>query len=153
MRLWHYELVRALPDNQLVSQWRELCAIASRIAKIGYPNHLLVNEVMNYEHTEILSYAEEVIEEMYHRGFKINMKVYDTFYQNILSNKDKFKAIKKSNNGKFNGWHNYRYYWQCYFNLQEKYDRHGISKSEWQRIASNKRYFVLKSRYIMVKSK
>ena len=149
MRLWHYELVRALPDNQLVSQWRELCAIASRINKIGYPNHILVNKVMDYSYKEILDYAERVVEEMVHRGFKINVKTYDTFYQNILNNKDKFKNIKESRLGQFKGWHNYRYYWQCYFNLQEKYDCHAISKKEWQRIATNKRLFVSFSRYIM----
>lgn len=149
MRLWHYELIRALPDAQLLSQWRELCAIASRINKLGYPNHLLVNKVMDYSYKEFLQYSERVVEEMHYRGYKINMKVYDTLYQNILNNKNKFKDVKESVCGQYKGWHNNRYYWQCYFNLQEKYDCHGISKREWQRIAKNKNWFVSYSRYIM----
>ena len=34
----------------------------------------------------------------------------------------------------FKEWHNERYFWQCYFNLQEKYDRGGISPEEWSKI-------------------
>lgn len=141
MRLWHYELVRALPDQQLVSQWRELCAIASRINKIGYPNHLLVNKIMDYSYKELLDYAEEVIEELNYRHFKINMRKYDIFYQNILNNRDKFKNLKISQCGQFKGWHDKRYYYQCYSNLQEKYDCGGISNVEWSRIVKNQRFY------------
>ena len=140
MRLWHYELVRALPDKQLVSQWRELCAIASRINAIGWPNHLLANKVMYYSHKELLTYAERVVEEMHYRGFKISIDAYYKFYQNILNNKDKFQDIKKSVCGQFRGWHNDRYYWQCVYNLQEKYDCGGIDDTEWERIEKNKKF-------------
>lgn len=140
MRLWHYELVRALPDKQLVSQWRELCAIASRINKIGYPNHLLVNKIMDYSYKEFLDYSERVVNEMYYRGFKMNVVKYDQFYQNILNNRDKFKNVKQSVCGQFRGWHTKRYYWQCYSNLQEKYDCGGISETEWARVVKNGRF-------------
>lgn len=146
MRLWHYELVRALPDNQLLSQWRELCAIGSRINKIGYPNHLLVNKVMDYSYKEILLYAERVIEEMNYRRFKIHAKSYDIFYKNILSNKNKFKNVKQSVCGQFKGWHDSKYYYQCFFNLQEKYDCGGIKDYEWERILKNKKFFDSNSR-------
>lgn len=137
MRLWHYELVRALPDKQLVSQWRELCAIASRIDKIGYPNHLLVNKIMDYSYKELLDYAERVTEEMHYRGFRMSIVKYDRFYQNILNNRDKFKNVKQSICGQYRGWHTKRYYWQCYGNLQEKYDCGGISEAEWARVVKN----------------
>lgn len=149
MRLWHYELVRVLPDQQLVSQWRELCAIASRINHCGYPHHLLVNKVMDYSYKELTAYAERVIEEMNYRHFKINIKTYDTFYRNVLNNKDKFLDCKPSRLGQYWGWHNDRYYWQCYHNLQEKYDCGGITKTEWDRIVVNKKYFASKSSYII----
>ena len=46
MRLWHKDLIPALPRKQLLAQWRECCAIASNIAKKGTPNHILVNKVL-----------------------------------------------------------------------------------------------------------
>ena len=49
MRLWHTSLIPVLPREQLVSQWRELSAIAGAIQKKGTPNHLLVNFVMEYD--------------------------------------------------------------------------------------------------------
>ena len=152
MRLWHYELVRVLPDAQLISQWRELCAIASRINKIGYPNHLLANKVMYYSAKELIEYSNRVTEEMYHRGIKMNPKVYDRFYNNVMNNADKFKNVKESQLGQYKGWHNDRYYWQCYHNLQEKYDCGGINEREWTRIQKNRSYFARISHYIMTKS-
>lgn len=152
MRLWHYELIRALPDKQLLSQWRELCAIASRINKIGYPNHALVNKLIFYSYKEFLDYSERVVEEMYHRKFKINMRVYDTLYQNILNNRDKFHAVRESICGQYKGWHTKRYYWQCYRNLQEKYDCDAISKEEWEKIEDNAK-FVRRNKYAAEKIK
>ena len=34
----------------------------------------------------------------------------------------------------FGNWHNNRYYEQCYYNLQEKYDCGGILSMSWERI-------------------
>lgn len=103
MRLWHYELVRVLPDQQLISQWRELCAIASRIDKIGYPNHLLANKVMYYSAKELIQYSERVTEEMHYRGIKISATVYMRFWHNVMDNADKFKNIKESQLGQYKG--------------------------------------------------
>ena len=49
MRLWHTELIKVLPREQLVAQWRELCAIAGAVQKNGTPNHILVNFVLDYD--------------------------------------------------------------------------------------------------------
>lgn len=144
MRLWHYELVRVLPNQQLVSQWRELCAISARIEKRGYPNHLLVNKVMDYSHIELIEYSNRVIEEMNYRNFKINMKKYDDFIQNLYKNKNKFKNIKKSYLGQYIGWHTEKYYYQCYYNLEEKHDCGGISDDEWFKIQMNEHHFRLR---------
>lgn len=151
MRLWHYELIRVLPDAQLVSQWRELCAIASRINTLGYPNHLLANKVMYYSAKELIDYSNRVTEEMFHRNFKMNPTVYDQFYNNVMSNADKFKNVKESHIGQYKDWHNDKYYWQCYHNLREKYDCGGITEQEWQRIQTNKSYFARKTHNIMIK--
>lgn len=34
----------------------------------------------------------------------------------------------------FAGWHNHRYACQCYYNLEEKYDRGGIPDNEWDKV-------------------
>ena len=47
MRLWHINLIKALPQQHLVAQWRELSAIAGAIQKNGTPNHVLVNFVLD----------------------------------------------------------------------------------------------------------
>ena len=48
MRLWHVDLIDVLPRKQLLSQWRECCAIAKSIADKGTPNHILVNKITDY---------------------------------------------------------------------------------------------------------
>lgn len=148
MRIWHFELVRVLPDAQLIAQWRELCAIAGRIAKIGYPNHILVNKVMYYSAKELIDFSTRVTEEMHYRGFKMNPKTYDKFYHNVMDNKDKFKEIKPYSGGQYKDWHNDRYYWQCFHNLQEKYDCGGINDREWKRIQTNRSFFYSLSKYL-----
>ena len=42
----------------------------------------------------------------------------------------------------FSKWHNDRYFWQCYYNLQEKYDCGGITEEEWQKIKERAREYV-----------
>lgn len=48
MRLWHKDLIDVLPRQQLIAQWRECCCIAKNIADNGYPNHILVNKIMDF---------------------------------------------------------------------------------------------------------
>ena len=48
MRIWHTQLIKVLPREQLIAQWRELSAIAGAIIKNGTPNHILVNFVLHY---------------------------------------------------------------------------------------------------------
>ena len=57
MRLWHTDLIKVLPREQLVAQWRELSAIAGAIQKNGTPNHILVNFVLEYPWDDFISYA------------------------------------------------------------------------------------------------
>ena len=123
MRLWHKALINVLPKQQLLSQWRECCCIARNIAVNGTPNHLLVNKVLEYNLSEFYSYSILVSNEMLNRGYKVDR---DRFEKYCCS--DIFTSHP------FEGWHNDRYLWQCYFNLQEKYDCGGISEEEWQKI-------------------
>ena len=40
MRIWHCGLIKVLPRQQLLSQWRELCSIYAK-----EDNHMLINFV------------------------------------------------------------------------------------------------------------
>lgn len=133
MRLWHKDLIPVLPKQQLLSQWRECCCIARNIAVNGTPNHLLVNKVLEYSSTDFSNYCGVVVGEMKSRGYKIGAASYNTLLYNIDISEKHF-----NNNAEFadifDGWHNNRYFWQCYYNLQEKYDCGGISEEEWQKV-------------------
>ena len=57
MRVWHTDLIKVLPREQLVAQWRELSSIAGAIQKNGTPNHILVNFVLEYNYDHFISPA------------------------------------------------------------------------------------------------
>ena len=141
MRIWHKSLISVLPREQLVAQWRELSAIAGNISDKGNPNHILVNKVMNYPFNHFISYAYYVRKEMTNRGYKTMNKVWykiasiSDFDYNILP----FEEI-------FPNWHNDRYFIQCFYNLEEKYDCGGINKEDWDKIMAlveKENYYVL----------
>lgn len=136
MRLWHKALLPALPDNQLRGQWRECCLIAKGL-RDGNLNHLLVNKVKEYPIEHLFAYGCRVAEEMEGRGMTVNMKTFDRYFpEPRLFDSDRlFEDI-------FAGWHNDRYFEQCFYNLQEKYDCGGISADDWKRVEETKsRYF------------
>ena len=130
MRLWHKDLISVLPDKQLLGQWRECCAIAKSIAKKGSPNHILVNKIMEYPFEHFFYYTSWVMYEMALRGFKVDEFKFVKHYMKIASNFPDLVTEEYI----FPEWHNDRYYVQCFFNLQEKYDCGGISKDEWEKI-------------------
>ena len=134
MRLWHKDLIRVLPRQQLVSQWRECCLIAKLIAQKGTPNHILVNPVTDYPPEHLAQYASLVYDEMKRRGYKCDWESFGEWSK--VKERPIFLPLETYNE-LFHGWHNGRYYTQCYYNLQEKYDRHGLDYIEWAKIARN----------------
>lgn len=132
MRLWHVDLIPVLPRKQLVSQWRECCAIAGSIAKRGTPNHPLVNKVLS-SRDDFIDYTDAVIEEMNRRGYKISYNARIKFTENVFSKPLAFEYLYRHPKP-FPGWFNDRYLLQCYYNLQEKYDCGMISEEEWKKI-------------------
>ena len=126
MRLWHKDLIKVLPRQQLLSQWRECCCIARNIAVNGTPNHLLVNKIMDYPQSHFIWYCQKVYNEMIRRGYKCDKSKFMKWV-------DK-ESVFPSNGDLFKGWHNNRYLAQCYYNLQEKYDCGGITEDEWKQI-------------------
>ena len=141
MRLWHKELIPYLDKQRLVAQWRECCCIAKNIADNGTPNHLLVNEVLNYPSIHFVTYTNMVLNEMQKRGYKINEKACSNFYKNIQKGQhyfhDKWTYPTVEYDNVFPSWHNDRYLIQCLFNLQEKADRQGITSVDWYKIYHN----------------
>ena len=131
MRLWHKDLISVLPRQQLLSQWRECCCIARNIVVNGTPNHLLVNKILEYPKWHFMSYTIMVCKEMEKRGYKVNrqnfFKWFDLWNDGTINIELKFKDI-------FKDWHNDRYFWQCYFNLEEKFDCGGIPDTEWEKV-------------------
>lgn len=127
MRLWHKDLIKALPRQQLLGQWRECCAIAQSISEEGSPNHILVNKIMNYELSHFYSYGMEVYNELSRRGYVSDLAKF-------LNKLPKQNYCFVSHDSMFSGWHNKRYMDQCFYNLQEKYDCEGISEQEYNLI-------------------
>jgi uncharacterized protein (TIGR02328 family) len=150
MRLWHKELIPYLPTQQLVAQWRECCLIASLLASDDHtPNHILVNPVTDYppEHFEL--YCVLVYQEMAKRKFNITDEVCKKLEMHLrawriyLDSEVPWDCFLKDWNVEsdiselFSDWHNQRYLRQCYYNLEEKYDRGGIPEKEWMVLFAN----------------
>lgn len=134
MRLWHKDLISYLPDQQLLGQWRECCAIAVNIKNYGSPNHILVNRIMDYKLSHFYRYCQLIVGEMQKRGFKVGSnsinKIIAITDCDIRMQADCFLT----NDELFAGWHDDRYFMQCYCNLEEKYDCGGIKQLAWNRL-------------------
>ncbi len=114
MRLWHWKILPYLPKLQIVAQWRELNSIFKK-----HDNHILINYVYDYQFKDLYLYSCMVIKEMNKRKFKIKS----------LDNMKKYFGIENinlnyfENDVPFKNHHTDRYLKQCFYNLQEKYDR------------------------------
>ena len=135
IRLWHKELITVLPREQLLGQWKECSAIAGAIQKNGTPNHILVNYVTK-DLNSFVAYNAAVRAEMTRRGYKTMDKVWEKIAAvaadpswNLLE----FDDI-------FSDYHTDSYLRQCWYNLEEKYERDGITQDDWLRI-SRKFYY------------
>ena len=129
MRLWHKDLIEALPREQLVAQWRELSAIAGNLSMKGTPNHILVNKVLNYPLNHFISYAHYVRAEMTRHGYR----TMDSVWNKIVAVADGDYNILPIEE-LYPGWHNDRYLAQCYYNLEEKYDCGGVTEENFKKI-------------------
>lgn len=129
MRLWHRDLIKVLPREQLVAQWRELSAIAGNLNTKGTPNHILVNKVLNYSFNHFISYAYYVRAEMTRRGYRTMNSVWNKITA-VVDGDYNILPVEEL----FPGWHNSRYFTQCYYNLEEKYDCGGIDEEQFDKI-------------------
>ena len=142
MRLWHRDMISSLPKQQLLGQWRELCCIASLLATDHTPNHILVNPVIDYPPEHFEAYCNLVIKEMRARKYEIQPAVLRKLQDNVrawrlyLDQELPFDYVDRDwdvdiGEPIYFDWHTNRYLKQCYYNLEEKYDRGGIPEDEW----------------------
>lgn len=130
MRLWHYALVKSLPRQQLVSQWRECVCIAKSIHDKGTPNHILVNKIMDYPISEFSDYCNIVLVEMVRHGYNVSESSINKLEDYIGFEVDSDKQY----NHVFFSWHTPKYLDQCMTNLEEKFDCGGVSQEEWAKL-------------------
>ena len=126
MRLWHYKLLPVLPDKFIIAEWRECIAIKRQWEK-GTLKHRLVSYVMDYDKKYFMSYVFDLGVEMDKREIKYKDKLYDEICE--------FCNWNGVLNGNYNYLeHNDRYLKQCFYNLEEKFDRGIITEQEWFKI-------------------
>jgi len=115
MRIWHYKLIPFLPKSQLLAQWRELNSIFKKQDK-----HILINYIYEYPKENLMYYSILVLNEMAEKGYKTKTDNFSNYFNGV----DFIKATKfNDGDNPFPNHHNYRYLKQCFYNLQEKYDR------------------------------
>ena len=130
MRLWHKDLIEALPREQLVAQWRELSAIAGNINTKGTPNHILVNKIMDYPLEHFISYAWYVRQEMTRRGYRTMDSVWNKILQTQELDYGDFHILPIED--LFPNWHNEKYIRHCFYNLEEMYDCAGVTEEAFE---------------------
>ena len=145
MRLWHKDLLPYLPMQQMISQWRECCAIAAKLNGEDHsPNHILVNKILDYDPMHFYEYTNIVIEQFSLRGYSIAEKALIDYQKNYNGWVKWLKAelpwrvadAMVLREDVYSSWMNKRYLRQCYYNLEEKYDCGGIPDDEWDRVIS-----------------
>lgn len=129
MRLWHYKLIPFLPNSQLIAQWRELNSIFKKQDK-----HILINYVYEYPKKDLYVYSYLLMEEMKKREITIkSFENINNYFGHICVNISR-GGIHTIN--PFPQHHTDRYLLQCFYNLQEKYDRgqKDFSKEQYERL-------------------
>lgn len=85
--------------------------------------------MIDYDKSYFYTYVYLVVQEMKNRGIKYNEKYLEEIYAFC------YEDTKNSGVYLLNyAVHNNRYFYQCYYNLQEKYDRGIITEAEFQKI-------------------
>lgn len=130
MRLWHQELIRYLPRQQLLGQHRECCAL--RGAGWGR-RHSVVNYVFEHPHEWLIAYHIKVMDEMKRRGYHPDETWYNVNWRgNKLGEEPGWADAEKVKNigyisENIYSEHNDDYFEECLNNLSNK----GINLEMW----------------------
>lgn len=129
MRIWSKDLIPVLPNKQLKAMRYELGDMIKQYPNIKNP---LVKFANNYGIEYLGQYFLLVCQQCIERNINTKASYDNSILEIVMSNTRyddeiywKNYTFKEDNN---------RYLKQCYYNLQEKYDRGIITKEEWQKI-------------------
>lgn len=116
MRLWHEDLIRKLPRQQLLGQHRECCALRGN----GWAKrHSTVNYVFDYEPFLLYKYHKLIMDEMKSRGYNVSEEWLDKNYRGkVCKPYTDLKEVKI--NSQIYKEHNDSYYMECINNLADK---------------------------------
>lgn len=118
MRLWHIDLIKDLPRQQLLGQWRECAAIKGTIHKHGGVNHSTINYVNDHDINYLYAYALVVANEMIRRGYHPNGKLVDSYIND--RSVEMYNDYMDGNALTIYPEHGTRYMQDCLDNLKEK---------------------------------
>ena len=108
--------------TEKISEFKNNIGVSKNVI-IKSKRNQFVNKILDYDLSEFYSYSILVSNEMENRGYKVDRNKFEKYIKC-----DRFVSHP------FEEWFNDRYFWQCYFNLQEKFDCGGISINEWENI-------------------
>lgn len=128
MRIWHKDLLKYLPQQQLQGQWKELYAIVGEMEKKGVltreRGYLLVTPLNKIAAGDLILYIKAVHE------------------LGISTDKKCLQLIKRVSQLNWPGkcpmsdWHTKDYLRQCFYNLQEKFMCGGFSEGEYNKLVA-----------------
>ena len=116
MRLWHQDLIKHLPRQQLLGQHRECCALRGN----GWgKKHATVNYVFAYSMSKLYEYHCLIMKEMENRGYRV-----EPLWKSPTYRGKKCKSLTSiryiANKGKVYAEHNDEYMKECLDNLNSK---------------------------------
>lgn len=141
MRIWHYKMLRYLPEHQFKALNRDIVLLMEQIATEGEPRlEVSTSRVLLSPKEDVKKYAY-----LYMMAYKERFGKYP---KRLL---ERYSYIKPEPDEEiFVGWHNKEYLRVCMANLYEKWKfgmgGNKIHTSEWKSLA-NGYYFLTGERY------
>ena len=116
MRLWHEQLSPLLPENQLLGQHRECCALRGN----GWnKKHKTVDYAFSYSSYHLFIFHSLVMDEMEKRGYKVSEEWRDKNYRGKTAEKYDNLEEKMIESPIYKE-HNGEYLMECIENLRNK---------------------------------
>lgn len=119
MRLWHERLIPLLPNQQLLGQHREICALRG----LGWnKKHSVVDYVFCYPYSYLFDFHILVIHEMEKRGYHVHLLWKDIHYRGQRLGYDYTSMTIKYERHREQIYteHNEVYFQECLNNLRHK---------------------------------
>ena len=141
MKIWHTALVPLLPQWLLEKQWEDCLEIAKNLAMTGETGDPMVYPVIEYDFHHLDFYCGMVQDALAKHGVKVTKHVLNRLLKQAMERPRKVRKrqtvikIPEQASDVFRLWHTPHYFRQCFFQLEEMYDRGLISRDDWKPIA------------------